>query len=352
MKKSKPVVSETVSAKPAETVASTPLIPAPTLTVTLRLYLLVVLGTLAITFGLSTAVPDIAFLRLVTAVFVVGGLLILTVLLTGNQPRTVFGFSPRLMFLVTGFLAGIALYLPATWLLLLSGQLLGGIFGNLPQLTGARPFTSFGGQFAIYGVLIPFCQGMLFFGFLQNAARALGAWRGAFLTALLYGLYTYFGAAFQLGNGLAALPNGLLIGTVAALLTARSGSPLVGALVLSGSNLGGAIYPASFVQSLVATGDILSLQWLASVLVTGFITLLLVQFSSIFGRPHERFARQPPPSFWWSPLVVIAVLVVLLVYGEIGTRRLNPARGVAPPPNSGSTIAPGTVPSQTPQTAN
>ena len=47
----------------------------PTLPTALRLYLLVVLGTLGITYGLSSVVPDVPFLRLITAVFVVGGLL-------------------------------------------------------------------------------------------------------------------------------------------------------------------------------------------------------------------------------------------------------------------------------------
>ncbi len=319
----------------------------PTLQTALRLYLLVVLGTLAISILLTPVVPDVPFQRLLTAMFVIAGLMILTVILTGANLRAVFGFPPRIMFLATGFLAGVAIFLPATWLLFLSSQILGGLFGNLPFPSTAQPLTSFQGKFAIYGILIPLCQGLFFFGFIQTAARALGEWRGVIYTAILFGLYGFFSAGF----GFAATLSYLLVGLVAGALTLRSGSPFVGALVISGFSLGELVYPADFIRSLAATGDVLSLQWLTSIFVAGFVTFLLIQLSRVFGVRRGTLIPKPPSPLWWSPLLLILLLSVALVASEINTRRQNQVIS-KPPPSTGSTLPPGAAASQTPQAAN
>jgi MFS superfamily sulfate permease-like transporter len=159
------------------------------------------------------------------------------------------------------------------------------------------------------------------------------------LTALLFGLYAFFSASFRLGNGIAVLPGNIIVGLIAAALTMRSGSPFVGALVLSGFNLGGAVYPSGFIQGLAQTGDILSIQWLTSVLVAGFVAFLLVQFSSVFGVAQDKLRGRPAARLWWSPLLLVALLTAALLFGEITTRRQN-VRAVPTPSTGGSTIPP------------
>lgn len=306
----------------------------PTLRAALRLYLLVVIGTIAITVGFSQNI-DISFLRLATAIFVVLGFLAGAVLILGVSPGAVVGSRPRLMYLVTGFLAGLAVWIPATWSLIFVSQTLNLLFGVLPASTVVTPQNAtWESQVAIFGAILPLCQAILFFGFIFTAARGVGNWRAVWLTALLFGLYGFFSAS----RGISAAPGYFIVGLAAGALTLRGGGFLPGAFVISGFNLAEPIL-SRYVSSLASSTDSLSVQWLTAVVISGFIAFLLIQVVRLFGvSPLPSPAK--PRALWWIPLLLTFVLAFGLLLGEFTTRRSTPVPRIPTPTPSGSTAPP------------
>jgi membrane protease YdiL (CAAX protease family) len=312
----------------------------PALRTALIVYLVVTFGTVALTVSLNTGAIEITFLRLAAAVFVVLGVTVGALIITGVQPQTVVGKAPKPIHLITGFLGGLAAWIPATWLLAVFSQTLGGIFGNLPA--SQVPQTSSGltitGLFILFGLILPLCQGFLFFGYLQTAARAIGKWRGVWLIAVLYGVFGLFSAA----RGVSAIPPYFVIGLVGATLTLRSGSAFSGVLVLSGFNLGEPIWQ-DLTRALQATQDILSIQWVSAVLLSGFAAFLLVQFSRIFTPSDltDLLAKTAPTRrLWWIPLIAVGLFAAVIISGEIVTRSANRVQLYRPTSPTNPPIAP------------
>ncbi len=313
--------------------------------------------------GLITALGegiDIVFLRLISALFVQAGFTVVALIINAIRPAAILGKRPSLPVLMISFIAGLAVWPPATWLLSLFSQTLGGAFGNLPRSVSSG--ATLEAQAVMFGIILPLCQGLLFFGYIFTAARGLGRWRGVLLTAVLFGLFGMFGA----GLGMSAILPYLLIGLVAGVLTLRSGSIWAGILVISGFNMGEPLLRDVLIQSLLKgqAGDPLSFGWLTTVAVTLFLTFMLVQAAralivpDVEGTP-TRFAA--PRRGWWLPILAVIVLCLVIGYGEIVTRRQTGVTRPRPTPTtaSGSTSPPLTgsrtpapTPSQTPKPAN
>ncbi len=326
----------------------------PTLRSAARLYLCVILATILIVGGLGDAI-DVVFLRLMAALFVFGGFTIAALLITDVRLDMIMGGRPGIVALGLGLLAGFAVWAPATWLLSFFSQLLGALFGNRPR-TGGSSDATLVGLLLMFGLIIPLCEGLLFFGFIQKAAQGIGRWRGIWLTALLFGLFGMFSA----GLGMSAAPAYFLVALVAGSLTLYSRSIWSGVLVLSGFNLGEPVLRDALLGSLLKgqVADLLSLGWLTTLALTLFVTFMLVQLSRALAPQTSPLLTTTeaakPKAAWWLPLIVVIALCVLVGYGEIVTRSQHVQTRPRPTQASGSTAPPlsstlsSTAPSGTP----
>lgn len=329
-------------------------LPEPTKYPSLRsaaiLLLLVIPAAGAIT-GLAEGI-DVVFLRFISALFVYAGFTVAALLVNNVRPAAILGKRPALITLAISFLAGVAVWPSATWLLSLFAQTLGGLYGNLPRGVGST--ASLETQAVMFGIVLPICQGLLFFGYIFTAAQGIGRWRGVLLTAVLFGLFGIFSA----GQGVSAVLSYALIGVVAGVLTLRSGSMWAGVLVISGFNLGEPILRQILIATLLKgqVGDPLSFGWLTTVVIALFVTFALVQVARALVRSDGAMGAgfAPPRRGWWLPILAVIVLSIVIGYGEIITRRQAGISKPRPTPTattSGSTSPPLT-PSQTPKPAN
>ncbi len=309
----------------------------PSLRSGLRLYLLVLIVSAALIVGLQGNI-DIAFLRLIASLFVFGLFTLGALLISDVRLNAIMGRRPPLLTLPIGFAAGVLVWIPATWLLFVTAQLLGGIFGNLPQLvTSSASFTQ---QAISFGIIFPLCQGFLMFGYILSSAQGIGRWRGILLTTLLFGIFGQFTTNFGLG----AIPGYLLVGWVGSVLVVRSGSAWPGILVLSGFALAEPIIRDLLVR-IVLNGqiqDLFSFGWLAALLLSLLLIFALAQITFVLQPPADRITAvkpTPPGRLWWLPLIVVFALFAVIGYGEIAVRTQN-GLPPTPRPNTGVTIPP------------
>lgn len=317
--------------------------PLPTLRSALRLYLLVVLATTAIVVGLVTAV-DVTFLRFLTAIIVFNGFTFLALILTHTRLGSLVGRSLSPPTLAIGLLAGITLWTPGTWLLLVISQTLGVAFGNLPAPIGSN--VSLIGKAIIFGLIIPLSEGWLFFGFILSAARGIGNWRGMWLTALLFGLFGMFADQF----GMSAIPAYLLLGLVAGALVMWSESMWPGILVLSAFELAEPLGLGKLLTLFLKdqSQDLWSFSWLTAVVVFAFLTFVLTRIARSIRSSQNAIVPAYPGNAWWLALLVVIVLTVLIGRAEIQTRLLNPVSFAQTPLNSSAQTVPPIAPLPTP----
>ncbi|GEM_PF-969998 len=325
--------------------------PLPTLRSAMRLYMLVLIVSAAVIVELEYSI-DIAFLRLLAAIFVFGGFTVAAVLLTGSQLGAIMGRRPTIAMLLISFAVGLTVFAPMTWMLLLISNTLGGLLGNLPPPLSSN--ANFYQQMIMFGVIIPLCQGFLFFGYLFAAAQGLataggrGRWRSVGLIVILFGLFGLFTAGF----GLAAIPAYMILGLVGALLVVRSGSAWTAIVMQSGFYLAEPILSPHIISPLLGSqaADILSFPWLTLVVISAFLTFVLLQMMQVMLRrraaldsavsttPHK---ASKPGRGWWLPLVATALLCIVIGYSELLTRQRNPVtRAAAPIANTGVTLPP------------
>ena len=336
------------AALPTPTAPTITTTPYPTLRAGMILYLLVLIGTTLITLGFSGNV-ETSFLRLVTAVFLCAGLTLLAMLLTRVPADTLYGARPTVRFLLSGLVAGLAIYVFASWLYLFLSRLFGGLFGNLPaplriQGAGATEIALFG-QITLFALILPLCYGILFYGFLYHGARGLGRWRAVLFVALLYGIFGIFAG----GQGLTAGPSYFFVGLAAGAFALRSGSGLAAVCVLAGFNLGDPILSGVLGGALRRAGnDVLGFELLTLAALSAFLTVVLVQVARLTATPTRAWRPAAPGRLWWLLWIPIALLVVFYGASEIRVRQIERARAAAPIlPGSGSTLPPA-VPTATP----
>ncbi len=307
----------------------------PSLRGALWLYLLVFVATAAI-FSVLRFNIDPLFLRLVASIFITAGFTVVAMFMTKVQPATIFGRRPSIKFLILSLLAGLAIWVPATWVRFLVNSVLNEGFGVLPppMQTTATP------QSILFqaGIIIPLCQTLLFWAYLQRAAEGISKARGALLTAVLYALYGLFmtEAAFS------GVPELLLVGLLAAFTVYAMDSAWYGFVVIAGYGAARPLFETSLFTYLGDQfGFLLGIRWLLIVVITGFIAFILFQAIrvSALDRTEQNPYRAAPKRLWGIPLFLIIVVFVVGTYREVVLRQANAPRPVVPRA-SGSTTAP------------
>src|SRR4051812_14991213 len=160
-----------------------PLLNEPSLRMALWLYFLVLLGTMFVMIELGSNVEPL-FLRFITTLVIGLGLTIGTLFLFKIKMFTLFGRRPELISLVASIAAGLAIWVPFFWISDL-------LFGLLENSVGKFPNPQFAlgepsSYLVQYAILIPLCQGLLFWGFIQRPAQKTFRRWGVLLTAVLF----------------------------------------------------------------------------------------------------------------------------------------------------------------------
>lgn len=334
----------------------------PTLSAALWLYFCALLLTAAVQIGLQANVEAV-FLRLIAALFFAGGLTWLFGRLSGAPLAPTLGHFPALPALLPAMLIGLLVWLPATWLILATNTLLNTLIGLLtpPGLVaeGALPL----GVALQLGVVIPICQGFLFWGFLQKGARGLGSNSAAILAGGLYALFGLVSTEF----GYAAVPGLLLVGLMAAFTVRYTGSAWAGMAVVGGYSVIRPLIERTALETdlfnfLGTTPEALfGGWWLLLSGLTAFLAFLVLQFirggqaapptqtppaPEPIKKSAKRGAVSPTSSpdtglgrVWFVPLTLSLAFCLLIGYGEWAARNQNPT---ATPPlaGPGSTIVP------------
>lgn len=331
----------------------------PTLAAALWLYLAALTLTAVFQIGLQANV-EIVFLRLITAVFFSGGLTWLTARITRVRLGAVLGGIPSIGQVFAAALIGVLVWLPSTWLILAANTLLNTLIGLLPPpglvAEGALPV----GVAIQLGVVIPICQGIMFWGFLQRAGRGLGESGAMLLTGGLFALFGLVATEF----GYSAVPGLLLVGVLAGSVTLYTRSAW-GGVAVAGAY--GAIRPlierttleTALFNFLGTTPEALfGGRWLLLAGLGAFLAFLILQFmrgGRVTGatepsQPTKKVqrARQAEKTvtpdaglgrLWVIPLTLSLAMCLLIGYGEWAVRQQNPT-DVPLPSGSGSTAVP------------
>jgi len=307
----------------------------PSLRGALWLYLLVFIATAAI-FGALSYNVDPLFLRLLASILVTAGFTVAAMFITDARPSTIFGRRPTIRFLILSLLAGLAIWVPATWVRFLVYSVLNEVFGVLPP-----PMQTTASPTAILvqaGIIIPLCQTVLFWAYIQRAAEGISKARGALLAAVLYALYGLFTteAAFS------GVPELLLVGLLAAFTVYAMDSAWYGFMVIAGYGMARTLFETTLFTYLGDQfGFLLGIRWLLVVAITGFAAFILFQIIrvSTLDRAEKNPYRAAPKRLWGIPLFLIIVAFALGTYGEVILRQANAPRPVVPR-STGSTTAP------------
>ena len=315
--------------------------PLPSLQSGLRLYLLVLIGSALLIVRLENGI-DVTFLRFIAAIFIFVGFTALALLITRTSPGAIVGGFPGVPALIIGLLAGIALWVPGTWLLLSIRQVLTNGIGVLPPPITTSSVGSSGSKALLFVAIIPICEGLLFFGFLLAAARGIGNRRAILLIGLLFGIFGLFSDQF----GMSAIPAYFLLGIVGASLTLWSQSIVPGILVLSGFNAAEPLIRDILFKTLLAghVGELFGFPWLIAVALFGFLAFALTRIARTVKRQLPLPIPAVPGRLWWLPLLVVLVLTGTLIYGEVSARAINAQQqAIFTPSVTGNTAAPNPV---------
>ena len=312
----------------------------PSLESGLRLYLLVLIAAALMIVGLEQAI-DFTFLRFTAAIFIFVGFTAFAMLITRTRPGAIFGglpgIVPLFLWIILGFVVGVVLWVPCTWLLLAFGQILTDGIGILPPIGASG--TNFGSEAVVFVAVIPICEGLLFFGFLLSAARGIGNGRAILLIGVLFGIFGLFADQY----GMRAIPAYFLLGLAGATLTLQGRSAIPGILVLSGFYIAEPLVGSALLNALLGSqaSNLSGFPWLIAAAAGGFIAFALTRVARSFQRQAPLPVPAAPGNLWWLPLIVVLVLTGTLVYGEVTARSINGQQQQAfSPPVTGNTAAP------------
>ncbi|MEP7288826.1 MAG: CPBP family glutamic-type intramembrane protease [Chloroflexota bacterium] len=297
----------------------------PSLRAALWLYLLVLIGTAALTLSLATNIEPL-FLRFVAALFIVGGFTLAAIFLQRLKLHDLVGRAPGPISLIVSVLAGVAIWFPFYWLSFMVYRFLENTVGPFPPrlVTESSQVT----YILQYGIIIPLFQGLLFWGFIQHAAGQSNRFRGAILTALLFAGY----GLFSTDLASSAIPALVLVGLMAAFTVYFTDSIWYAIGITAGYNLGLPLLLNPLLNSyfLVTVSDdqyqnLFSVRWLLLVIVMSFIAFILLQFIRL--RVPLDPAQLPSTSrtlrLWWIPLLLSVVLLGAIVTSEMTLRSRN-----------------------------
>lgn len=278
--------------------------------------------------GLAAQIEPV-LLRFLAAVLFAGGFTLLALALTRTSIGALMGSRPHLAGVILSLLAGAAVWLPASWAIIVMDGALGLALGALPPPSALGSGISPAALVIQFGIVVPACQGLLYFAYVQRAASSMGRTRGAWLAAALFALYAALVAS---EFGASALPAYALLGLAAALCGSFSGSAWNGIAALIGYHLVRALFENTQAQAELFIGlgvesaaDLFGARWLLAVVVALFIAFAAIQtLRALTPRPSE-----PPPAApgrWWAaPLALILVAAALVVGVEVGARAANRA---------------------------
>lgn len=325
----------------------------PSLRGALWLYLVALIGT-ALIISLAFSI-DVGFLNLMAVLIACFGLTVAALFIADVRPAILFGQPPMRRTVIVSLLAGLAVWVPASWLQVTIWHYVHVVVGPL-----CPPLPSTAAPWAILvqvALIIPLSEGFLFWAYLQRAAEGLGRARGALLAALLYAIYATILSA---GVGVSAFPALLVVGLTAAFATYFTGSAWCGIVVLIGYGVGSPFLESALFDYLGPQQLIeFSFRWLLVVAITAFITFMLIQALRVIGPGAGTMdtRREQPKTLWPIPLVISILFLLFIAYGEYTLRASQQILGgcsstpgsiiqpVAPPQTSPQ-------PSQTPQTSN
>jgi hypothetical protein len=288
----------------------------PSLRSAMWLYCLVLLGTTLIVIPLAFHI-DVVFLRMVSTLFATLGFTIIAIYLTHTRPGLILGPLPAPITLLISLLAGLAIWLPAVWIMFAVYTWLDNAVGLLPA-----PMLTTATLFAVLlqaAIIVPLAQGLLFWGYIQRAGERLGKAHGAVLAATLFALYGLVTSELGLGS----IPGLLLVGLLAAFITYYTGSAWCGIAVLAGYGIAWPLLQKPFVDYLgPQLGNPLSIRWLLGVAISGFVAFILFQAIRVRAgeKPQPAGSARAPKGLWWLPLAISIALVVLGAYSELALR--------------------------------
>jgi hypothetical protein len=302
----------------------------------LWLYFLAFAGIAVLRFALTAL--DLGLVLLLGAVFIIGGLLLCVGILTGVRPAEIAGQRPRLLLLAVAMVAGAALWLPTWWLLVVTNSTLNTVIGRFPVPSIAAGLDR-AAYVVLFGVMVPLLYSLLFFGLLQRMIVPRAGLGGVLIVGALFGLFALISTEFALSGVVAYF----LIGFVASLAAYFTRSIWCGAGVLIGYSLvrplidrtraGASLQAFLFPAGIAPDAALFAGRFLLLVIVgifVAFVCLQVLRLSSESIATTEQAAGKLGSErrrWWWLPLVLTGVLVVVLVWGEIGLRLALPVSG-------------------------
>ena len=330
--------------------------PFPSLRTALWLYFFVLLSTGIAMIQWSPYI-DPALLRFVVTLFVVLGFTLGVLYYTRTQLSVVVGRGPDLISIVASVIAGAAIWMPVFWLSFIGYRWLDTTYGHLPDVPPSS--LTVVSLLLQSGIVIPLCQGLLFFGVIQFAATKFDKVQRALLVAVLFAFYSLL--ISPSGLGLASIPGQFIVYLVAALAVTFTGRVWYGVVIsavyaliwtiFNNQILGLQLSILNYIGPEDFGKNFLTVRWLFPIVIGAFLTFLMLQVISARAtaqKTADTLAQSVTPArlkaWWWLPLLLSLVFVLFAGYGEIGgIRKLHPIAQAAPPAatkTSGSTSLP------------
>jgi hypothetical protein len=303
---------------------------------------IVLLAMLAILGSLLALRPivDIVLLRVIGALILLG-IAVGYIVVVGLPVIPLLGMRPKSLQLVLAVTAGVALWFPVWWLIVLVNATFNTLIGFLPPIL---PITTSASPFVVLlqvGLLIPLVQGLIFLGLVR---RALGdSLLSVVGVAVLLGAFSLVTTEFAYSG----IIGYFLVGFVGALVAYLCRSAWVGSFVLVGfglvrpileafglgRSLFGYLFPAGVAPDEALFGG----RWIIVVVSGLFIAFSCTQILRVTSEPRSAESSVPRSSLsaagrWWQvPLVLIVALCLFIGYSEVVTRSTTPRpRSTAP----------------------
>lgn len=304
----------------------------PSLRAALWIVLFAMLAILGSLIALRPIV-DIVLLRVIGTILLLG-IAAGYIVVVGVPVIPLLGIRPKLLQLALAVTAGVALWFPVWWLIVLVNATLNTLIGFLPPIL---PITTSASPFVVLlqvGLLIPLVQGLIFLGLVR---RALGdSLLSVVGVAVLLGAFSLVTTEFAYSG----IPGYFLVGFVGALVAYLCRSAWVGSFVLIGfglvrpileafglgRSLFGYLFPAGVAPDEALFGG----RWLLVVLSGLFIAFACTQILRVTTEAQPAAADSTtraahPSRRWWQvPLVLIVVLCLFIGYSEVVTRSTTP----------------------------